>query len=66
MAWNVGPPSAGNYQMFLAEVNYRINGKHIGVLTGENDWEVVDSGKRYKFSVGCTLELFDEVNRVIE
>jgi hypothetical protein len=40
MAWNVGLPSAGNYQMFLAEVNYRIDGKNIRILTGDYVWEV--------------------------
>jgi hypothetical protein len=35
MAWNVGPPGPVNYQMFLAEVNYRIDGKNIRILTGD-------------------------------
>ena len=40
MAWNVGPPGPINYQMFLAEVNYRIDGKNTRILTGDAVWEV--------------------------
>ena len=40
MAWNYGPPATGNYQMFLAEVNYRIDGNNIRILTGDSVWEV--------------------------
>ena len=53
--------------MFLAEVNYKLNGKSCRILTGDSAWEVTDTGKKAsKFSVGCKNdETFEILNEAI-
>ena len=53
--------------MFLAEVNYKLNGKSCRILTGDSAWEVTDTGKKAcKFPcVGCKDDTFEILNEAI-
>jgi hypothetical protein len=53
--------------MFLAEVNYKLNGKSCRILTGDSAWEVTDTGKKSSKipSVGCLEDTFDIINDAI-
>ena len=66
MAWNVFD-TAYYTRMFLAEVNYKLNGKSCRILTGDCAWEVTDTGKKAsKFPcVGCKDDTFEILNEAI-